>query len=98
MNRRLKARLQLAVFGRTAAVPAKKRKRVSQVSLAAELGVSQALVSQVLNGARQYCSDGLYRKIWQLATTRGYEARGIQPSANPLRSGNPRSRRSGSVS
>jgi len=53
-------------------------KRVSQSQIAKELGVSQSLVSLVLNGRRDGISDKSYKEIWQVAVANGYAPRGMQ--------------------
>jgi LacI family transcriptional regulator len=58
-------------------------KRVSQSQIAKELGVSQSLVSLVLNGRRDGVSDKSYSKIWQVAVENGYVPRGMQPVHSP---------------
>ena len=58
-------------------------KRISQSQIAKELGVSQSLVSLVLNGRRDGVSDESYSKIWQVAVENGYAPRGMQPVHSP---------------
>jgi LacI family transcriptional regulator len=58
-------------------------KRISQSQIAKELGVSQSLVSLVLNGRREGISDKSYREIWQVAVANGYAPRGMQPIHAP---------------
>ena len=58
-------------------------KRISQSQIAKELGVSQSLVSLVLNGRREGVSDESYRKIWQVAVENGYAPRGMQALHSP---------------
>lgn len=58
-------------------------KRISQSQIAKELGVSQSLVSLVLNGRRDGISDKSYREIWQVAVANGYAPRGMQPIHAP---------------
>ena len=58
-------------------------KRISQSQIAKELGVSQSLVSLVLNGRREGISDKSYREIWQVAVNNGYVPRGMQPVHAP---------------
>jgi LacI family transcriptional regulator len=58
-------------------------KRISQSQIAKELGVSQSLVSLVLNGRRDGISDDSYNKIWQVAVANGYVPRGMQPNHAP---------------
>jgi LacI family transcriptional regulator len=59
------------------------KKRISQSQIAKELGVSQSLVSLVLNGRRENVSDESYNRIWTLADEKGYVPRGMQPSHAP---------------
>jgi len=47
------------------------------------LGVSQSLVSLVLNGRRDGISDRSYNKIWEAAEASGYVPRGMQPVHAP---------------
>jgi len=58
-------------------------KRISQSQIAKELGVSQSLVSLVLNGRRDGVSDESYNKIWQVAVNNGYAPRGMQQVHSP---------------
>lgn len=58
-------------------------KRISQSQIAKELGVSQSLVSLVLNGRRDGISDKSYKEIWQVAVANGYVPRGMQPVHAP---------------
>jgi len=58
-------------------------KRISQSQIAKELGVSQSLVSLVLNGRRDGVSDESYSKIWQVAVNNGYAPRGMQQVHSP---------------
>jgi LacI family transcriptional regulator len=58
-------------------------KRISQSEIAKELGVSQSLVSLVLNGRRDGISDKSYNKIWEAAEASGYVPRGMQPNHAP---------------
>lgn len=58
-------------------MPQRNRKRISQQQIARELGVSQALVSMVLNGRRSGISDASYDKIWEFARAHGYTPRGM---------------------
>jgi len=66
-------------------------KKVSQTQLANELGISQALVSLVLNGRRQGISAETYDRIWAHAVKRGYHPKGMHlpalPSAQPRQVG-----------
>lgn len=61
-----------------------KGSRVSQQKIAKDLGVSQALVSLVLNGKRENISDESYDRIWKYAIKMGYRPKGMQPSGNHL--------------
>src|SRR5579859_1496993 len=60
----------------------KKKERVSQQSIAHDLGVSQALVSMLLNGMRQNISADSYRRIWDHALKIGYRPKGMQLNGN----------------
>lgn len=57
--------------------------KVSQTQLARELGISQALVSLVLNGRRQGINAETYDRIWAHAVKRGYRPKGMQLGAVP---------------
>jgi LacI family transcriptional regulator len=56
----------------------KKKEDVSQQQIARDLGVSQALVSMVLNGKRENISEDSYRRIWDHALKIGYRPKGMQ--------------------
>ncbi len=58
-------------------------KKVSQTQLARELGISQALVSLVLNGRRQGINAETYDRIWAHAVKRGYRPKGMHLAASP---------------
>lgn len=58
-------------------------KKVSQTQMARELGISQALVSLVLNGHRQGINPETYDRIWAHAVKRGYHPKGMQLAASP---------------
>jgi len=58
-------------------------KKVSQTQLARELGISQALVSLVLNGRRQGISPESYDRIWAHAVKRGYRPKGMELTSSP---------------
>ncbi|MEO7599273.1 MAG: LacI family DNA-binding transcriptional regulator, partial [Opitutus sp.] len=62
----------------------------SQTQLAKELGLSQSLVSMVLNGRRTGISPETYDRIWAHAVKRGYHPKGMRLSASPA-AGRPRS-------
>lgn len=57
--------------------------KVSQTQLARELGISQALVSLVLNGRRQGINAETYDRIWAHAVKRGYRPKGMHLAASP---------------
>jgi LacI family transcriptional regulator len=58
-------------------------KKVSQAQLARELGISQALVSLVLNGRRQGINAETYERIWAHAVKRGYHPKGMRLASSP---------------
>jgi LacI family transcriptional regulator len=58
-------------------------KKVSQTQIAIDLGVSQALVSLVLNGRKDGISPETYERIWQHAAKRGYRPKGMHFSSSP---------------
>lgn len=58
-------------------------KKVSQTQIARELGVSQALVSLVLNGRKTGIHADTYDRIWEHAIKRGYLPKGMQLTASP---------------
>ncbi len=55
-----------------------KERAISQLQIAKDLGVSQAVVSHVLNGKRRHTSPECYERIWQYATKKGYRPKGMQ--------------------
>ena len=59
-----------------------KKDAISQQRIARDLGVSQALVSMVLNGKRANISDDSYRRIWDHALKTGYRPKGMQINGN----------------
>src|SRR5947209_4155515 len=59
---------------------------ISQQKIAKDLGVSQALVSLVLNGKRENISEESYQRIWKYAIKRGYRPKGMQVNGNGSRS------------
>ncbi len=59
-------------------------KKVSQTQLAKELGISQALVSLVLNGRRQGINAETYDRIWAIALKKGYRPKGMSASASSV--------------
>lgn len=60
-----------------------KPKRISQQTIAHELGVSQALVSLTLNGQRERISPETYQRIWDFAIKAGYQPKGIKIENSP---------------
>ena len=54
------------------------RQTISQKRIAQDLGVSQALVSLVLNGKRDNISDESYQRIWNHALKIGYRPKGMK--------------------
>jgi LacI family transcriptional regulator len=56
----------------------RKRENISQQRIAQDLGVSQALVSLVLNGKRENISEESYQRIWSHALKIGYRPKGMQ--------------------
>jgi LacI family transcriptional regulator len=60
----------------------KKRENISQQRIARDLGVSQALVSLVLNGKRENISEDSYQRIWNHALKIGYRPKGMKLSGN----------------
>ena len=58
-------------------------KRISQKQIAKKLGVSQTLVSLVLNGRRDIVAEESYKKVWEMAVKNGYVPRGMQPAYSP---------------
>ncbi|MDP3069902.1 MAG: LacI family DNA-binding transcriptional regulator [Opitutaceae bacterium] len=62
-------------------------KKISQTQLARELGISQALVSLVLNGRKQGINAETYDRIWAHAVKRGYHPKGMRLAASPAAQG-----------
>jgi LacI family transcriptional regulator len=58
-------------------------KKISQTQLAQELGLSQAMVSLVLNGRRQGINPETYDRIWAHAVRRGYHPKGMRLASSP---------------
>jgi len=56
----------------------KKSRTISQQRIAKDLGVSQALVSLVLNGKRENISEESYQRIWNYALKIGYQPKGMK--------------------
>src|SRR5438874_1960279 len=63
-----------------------KREGVSQQRIARDLGVSQALVSLVLNGKRENISEESYQRIWSHALKMGYRPKGMRLNAEQTNS------------
>ncbi|MDP4612085.1 MAG: LacI family transcriptional regulator [Opitutales bacterium] len=55
-----------------------KKKKISQQKIAKELGVSQTLVSMVLNGRKSGISKDSVKRIWDYAQLHGYAPKGMQ--------------------
>ena len=60
-----------------------KKTRVSQQQIARDLGLSQTLVSMVLNGRKQGVSEASYQKIWDHARQSGYRPKGMAADMLP---------------
>jgi LacI family transcriptional regulator len=58
--------------------------KISQHRIAQDLGVSQALVSLVLNGRSEGVSAESYRRIWDHAISLGYMPKGMRPESSPV--------------
>ncbi len=56
-----------------------KKLRISQQQIARDLGVSQTLVSMVLNGRRHGVAADSYKQIWEHARKKGYRPKGMAP-------------------
>lgn len=56
-------------------------KSISQKKIAEDLGVSQSLVSIVLNGRKDGIATETYKRIWDYAIERGYSPKGMRMSA-----------------
>jgi LacI family transcriptional regulator len=59
-----------------------RNQRVSQQQIARELGVSQPLVSLVLNGRRKGVDSASYQRIWNRAIELGYRPKGMIPTGD----------------
>src|SRR5262245_28354733 len=64
----------------------RKKVEVSQQRIARDLGVSQALVSLVLNGKRDNISEVSYQRIWNHALKIGYRPKGMKFDVETTRS------------
>lgn len=53
-------------------------KKISQSEIARQLGVSQSLVSIVLNGRREGIAEKTYERIWEYALEHGYSPKGMK--------------------
>lgn len=58
-------------------------RKVSQSQLAKELGISQALVSLILNGRKTGISAETYDRVWTHALKRGYHPKGMHLASSP---------------
>ncbi len=63
------------------------KKKLSQVQIAKELGVSQSLVSIVLNGRREGIAQATYDRIWDFARSNGYSPKGMRMPDMPVEAG-----------
>lgn len=59
------------------------KRRVSQQSIARDLGISQALVSLALNGRKDGISPDTYKAIWDHAARLGYQPKGMNLARSP---------------
>jgi LacI family transcriptional regulator len=59
------------------------KRRVSQQSIARDLGISQALVSLALNGRKEGISPDTYKSIWDHAARVGYQPKGMNLAQSP---------------
>ncbi|NDV62268.1 LacI family transcriptional regulator [Puniceicoccales bacterium CK1056] len=57
-------------------------KKISQAKIAEKLGVSQSLVSIVLNGRKEGIAKETYDRIWDYALKHGYSPKGMKLSEN----------------
>ncbi len=67
------------------------KKKISQQAIAEALGVSQSLVSIVLNGRREGISPENYTRIWDYALRNGYSPKGMKLEAQPGQGERPKS-------
>ncbi|MEI6107240.1 MAG: LacI family DNA-binding transcriptional regulator [Opitutae bacterium] len=63
------------------------KKKISQMQLAKELGVSQALVSLALNGRSAGINPDTYKRIWARAVAQGYLPKGMRMESTPASAG-----------
>lgn len=61
--------------------PVAPKPKISQQRIARDLGLSQALVSMVLNGRTDGISEDSYRRIWEHALSLGYQPKGMRPAS-----------------
>lgn len=59
------------------------KRRVSQQSIARDLGISQALVSLALNGRKEGINPETYKTIWDHASRLGYQPKGMNLAQSP---------------
>lgn len=64
-------------------LPLRPQTKVSQSRIARALGLSQGLVSRILNGDRQHIANETYERVWEHALAIGYRGKGINPRGNP---------------
>lgn len=69
-------------------IPDMRKKVTSQAEIARRLGVSQALVSMVLNGRKDGISPSTFQRIWDHAIASGYTPKGMK--MEPLGAGGKR--------
>ena len=62
--------------------------RVSQSHIARSLGISQALVSKILNGRRERIKPETYEAVWAHAVKVGYRPKGMTPHTTVAVGGN----------
>lgn len=59
------------------------KRRISQQQIAQDLGLSQTLVSMVLNGRKKGVSEASFQQIWNHAKRSGYRPKGMTTEAMP---------------
>jgi LacI family transcriptional regulator len=63
------------------------KKKISQMQLAKDLGISQALVSLALNGRSAGINPDTYKRIWERAIALGYLPKGMRVESTPASAG-----------
>jgi LacI family transcriptional regulator len=63
------------------------KSKVSQLGIARDLGLSQGLVSRILNGDRDHIAQETYDRVWQRALALGYRGRGLNVQAKAAANG-----------